>query len=418
MAKLTLQDLTSSFGSQSVINANQDAIETAMENTLSRDGTSPNTMSADIDLNSNDLLNVNEVRATRLYLGGALVTSVGSTPSWEGDWATSTAYAVNAVVKYQGNLYICLTAHTSGTFNDDLAAVRWELYLSQEAQISWEGAWVTSTAYAVNNVVSQNNNTYICLVAHTSGTFATDLAANRWEVFTSGTSSYNTDITISTTKPYVYMVDTDATAAFGTLGLFRDNTSYGFETRSGASGGSVVQADYTVTVGASGATEHEWITAGGAKLELKDQSGENGLTISNSGDWAKLHIDKASSGQASRIIGSLGESDRWSVDFGDSTAESGSDAGSDFTIKRYDDTGTLTGDALKIRRDDNQMLLYGEVTMVNDGKIKFNTGPSIEVASASPEGVVSANAGSICLSANGSIYRKNSGTGSTGWVLI
>lgn len=42
------------------------------------------------------------------------------------------------------------------------------------------GAWQTVTAYAVKDIVSQGGVTYICAVAHTSGTFATDLAAGKW----------------------------------------------------------------------------------------------------------------------------------------------------------------------------------------------------------------------------------------------
>lgn len=40
--------------------------------------------------------------------------------------------------------------------------------------------WVTATAYAVDNTATINNNLYVCLVAHTSGTFSTDLAASKW----------------------------------------------------------------------------------------------------------------------------------------------------------------------------------------------------------------------------------------------
>lgn len=42
------------------------------------------------------------------------------------------------------------------------------------------GAWVTSTAYAVRDSVTNGGSFYICAVAHTSGTFATDLAAGKW----------------------------------------------------------------------------------------------------------------------------------------------------------------------------------------------------------------------------------------------
>jgi len=43
------------------------------------------------------------------------------------------------------------------------------------------GNWATSTAYAVNDAVYESNKVYKCLIAHTSGTFATDLAALKWE---------------------------------------------------------------------------------------------------------------------------------------------------------------------------------------------------------------------------------------------
>ena len=55
MAKLTLADLASLTNQTSaiaLINANNALIETALENTLSRDGTTPNTMGADLDMNS------------------------------------------------------------------------------------------------------------------------------------------------------------------------------------------------------------------------------------------------------------------------------------------------------------------------------------------------------------------------------
>lgn len=43
-------------------------------------------------------------------------------------------------------------------------------------------AWATSTAYVVGDVRVQTNDAYYCAIAHTSGTFATDLAAVKWVV--------------------------------------------------------------------------------------------------------------------------------------------------------------------------------------------------------------------------------------------
>lgn len=59
--KITLSDvadLTQSTSAANTINANSDIIETAFDNTLSRDGTNPNTMISDLDMNNNSILNL------------------------------------------------------------------------------------------------------------------------------------------------------------------------------------------------------------------------------------------------------------------------------------------------------------------------------------------------------------------------
>lgn len=73
MAKLTLTDVSAGYLSVATYNANNALIEAALENTVSRDGTSPNTMSADFDMNSNKVVNVtdptnNQDAATKAYV--------------------------------------------------------------------------------------------------------------------------------------------------------------------------------------------------------------------------------------------------------------------------------------------------------------------------------------------------------------
>jgi hypothetical protein len=46
--------------------------------------------------------------------------------------------------------------------------------------VATPGAWATGNIYSVGNYVREANVTYYCTSAHTSGTFATDLAASRW----------------------------------------------------------------------------------------------------------------------------------------------------------------------------------------------------------------------------------------------
>jgi len=85
-------------------------------------------------------------------------------------WVAATAYAVDDKVSYNGVFYICLIAHTSTLFSTDLAAVKWELITD----------WVTATAYKLGDQVYHTGVSYSCLVEHTSGTFATELAAVDW----------------------------------------------------------------------------------------------------------------------------------------------------------------------------------------------------------------------------------------------
>jgi hypothetical protein len=80
MAKLTLTDVSdfrNGLVTATVINNNSAAIEAALENTLSLDGTSPNQMGADLDMDSNDILNVGDIEITSLTIGGVTLTSAG-----------------------------------------------------------------------------------------------------------------------------------------------------------------------------------------------------------------------------------------------------------------------------------------------------------------------------------------------------
>ncbi len=121
MAKLTHSDLTSIIGAETsaitTINDNGALTETAMENTLSRDGTSPNTMSADLDMNSQDVNNVGTLRATAVHSGGVAISTAGI--SWKGAWVTTTVYAVDEGVSNGGSSFICILAHTAGATDDE-----------------------------------------------------------------------------------------------------------------------------------------------------------------------------------------------------------------------------------------------------------------------------------------------------------
>jgi len=79
MAKLTLDDVGNlNTAGLATINENSSRIEAALENTLSRDGTAPNQMESDLDLNHNDIINVDNIDASvvqvdEFYIGGSKV---------------------------------------------------------------------------------------------------------------------------------------------------------------------------------------------------------------------------------------------------------------------------------------------------------------------------------------------------------
>lgn len=70
MAKLVLNNITAGYASVELLNQNFDAIEAAFENVVSRDGTAPNTLTADLDVNHNDLLNVGNLEVDSLEVAG------------------------------------------------------------------------------------------------------------------------------------------------------------------------------------------------------------------------------------------------------------------------------------------------------------------------------------------------------------
>ena len=90
--KADIVSITGASGNHVPINVNFEAINTKLENTLSLDGSVPNALNADLDLNGNNLLNV-----------GNLVTMF-----WRGEFDDTVNYKVNDGVLYNGSSYVCI----------------------------------------------------------------------------------------------------------------------------------------------------------------------------------------------------------------------------------------------------------------------------------------------------------------------
>jgi len=141
MAKLTLNDVVAGYKATTAINANSAATVAAMENTLSRDGTSPNTMTADLDMNGNNILNSgNILDAVSAVTGTApIAVTSGLTPVVSVTAATgSAAGSMSAADKTKLDT-------VSGTNTGD------------QTNISGNAATVTTNANLTGHVTSVGN---------------------------------------------------------------------------------------------------------------------------------------------------------------------------------------------------------------------------------------------------------------------
>jgi hypothetical protein len=108
---------------------------------------------------------------------------------WRDTWAVSTAYQEGDLVKYGGGIYVCTDAHTSAsttTLGLENNAADWNLFIEG---IENKGDWAISTRYKLNDIVRYGAINYICVTAHTSAADTTLGLENNianWQVFSQG----------------------------------------------------------------------------------------------------------------------------------------------------------------------------------------------------------------------------------------
>ena len=103
--------------------------------------------------------------------------------NWQGDWTTTTAYVLHDTVKDSStkNLYFCLVGHTAGTFATDLAASKWSLAIN----VADVETAKTAAELAETNAETAETN---AVTAKTAAETARDLAQD-WATKTSGVVS-------------------------------------------------------------------------------------------------------------------------------------------------------------------------------------------------------------------------------------
>jgi len=111
---------------------------------------------------------------------------------WRDAWSVSTAYQEGDLVKYGGTIYVCVDAHTSAATTAlglENNSADWNLFIEG---IENRGDWAVSTRYKLNDIVRYGAISYICVTAHTSAADTTSgLESNiaNWQVFSQGLES-------------------------------------------------------------------------------------------------------------------------------------------------------------------------------------------------------------------------------------
>lgn len=96
-----------------------------------------------------------------------------------------TAYVAKAADSTNPVRVIPFIASSTQTYMIELGNFYARFYTADaQIQTNPPSAWLTGTGYVVGNFVAQGGQTYYCLISHTSGTFATDLAAGKWRLQT------------------------------------------------------------------------------------------------------------------------------------------------------------------------------------------------------------------------------------------
>jgi hypothetical protein len=176
--------------------------------------------------------------------------------NYEGDWATSTAYIVDDIVTYGGQTYKTLVSHSSGAFATDLAASKWTKF---SGGMDWKGIWLTATAYKVNDIVNSGGAVYVATADHTSTAFGSDSA--HWDNF----ANAGTDVALTITTHGDFLIR-DATGP-ARLGPGADGQIL-------QSGGANANPKF-LTQGTSG----QFLTSAGAAADPVWATPPEGLTI-------------------------------------------------------------------------------------------------------------------------------------------
>ena len=227
---------------------------------------------------------------------------------WRGDWAVSTAYLIDDIVKYGGNTYVVIANHTSQSsienFYTDLSASKYQLHTEG---LFFKGNWVGNVFYKLNDLVKFGAFQYRCTTQHTAtdnfdtSKFAVFNEGLQWEdTYDVSTQYQDGDVVSYGGYTYVYVNSTASSGNTPTDNAYWDVITTGYNNTGTYSHGTAYKTGDVVQYGGNTYV---------AKTNHTSQypSNTNGTVNSTYWDLVVKGFDFQSGGYSSVAIYNIGD---------------------------------------------------------------------------------------------------------------
>src|SRR6056300_697114 len=171
---------------------------------------------------------------------------------FKGNWGYDTHYKLNDVVKYGGRQYRCTTQHTSAS-SGGLNTGNFELYTDG---LDFKGDWAGSTLYKLNDVVKYGAYQYKTTTEHTSTStfdatkFSVYSEGLQWEdTYNAGTTYQDGDVVSYGGYTYVYVNSTASSGNTPTDDSYWDIITTGYNNTGTYSHGTTYKTGDVVRYG-------------------------------------------------------------------------------------------------------------------------------------------------------------------------
>jgi len=163
--KPTVSTITSGYASNTQLNANFEALRDSFDNTLSLDGSTPNSMGADLNLNSNDILNADGIQANSLTIAGSSfdISALTGLASVSGAFiaprSSEPTTRDDGTALQAGDIYLNTTSNVPSIYNGSTFIELGTNLTSAEVDVF--SANGSTTAFTLSSAPSSENFTFV-----------------------------------------------------------------------------------------------------------------------------------------------------------------------------------------------------------------------------------------------------------------